>query len=148
MAGKRGRGGQPPKPTALRLADGTHHRYRHGDPTEALAAESLDAPERPHFENAAAADLWDSVVPRLINLGIAKETDAAMLRSMCEMWGLYRAAYAAAEQDATDKDARIAVTAYWAKFETAASRFGLNASDRGRMRVETHKSGGVRRRQA
>lgn len=145
MAGKRGKGGRPPKPVPVRIADGTHRNDRHGS-VDALV-QPAEAPEKPHFENAAAADLWDTLVAELIELGVAKSTDAALLQSMCEMWGLYRAAYSVAEQDPTDKDARIAVTSYWAKFETAASRCGMNPTDRGRLRINKPDKGGVRRRQ-
>lgn len=98
---------------------------------------------KPEFTNAAASDLWDEVVAELVSLGVATPLDVPMLKSMCEVWGLYRAAYKVAEDDPTDKDARIAVVAYWAKFEQAAARFGMNASDRGRLQIAKKPKGGI-----
>ncbi len=90
--------------------------------------------------------MWDSHVRALEEMGVATPTDAAILQSMCELWGLYRMAYELAESMPIDKDARIAVTTYWAKFEAAAARCGLNPSDRGRLKVDVAKPAGIQAR--
>jgi hypothetical protein len=41
-----------------------------------------------------------------------------------------------ANSNPIDKDARISVTAYWAKFEQGAARFGLNPSDRQKIKAD------------
>jgi P27 family predicted phage terminase small subunit len=87
--------------------------------------------------------LWSLVVDSFRDAGILAAIDAALLRSACELWNLYRKAFKLAKKDPTDKDARIAVTNYWHAFETAASRLGMNPLDRSRLRpvVDPKKSG-------
>lgn len=138
MAGKRGRSGRRPKPRVLHIAEGTHRDDRHGAVGDSFDAEG--APEKPEFSNPWAAQLWEQEVSDLINRGIAKKLDRAMLQSMCELWGLYRHSLSIAEDNPIDKDARIAVATYWAKFEQAAARFGMNASDRSRLKIEKPKT--------
>lgn len=128
----------------MKLAQGTYRASDSGDPDEKPDAQGV--PEKPDFGNPHAAELWDEIAEELVAMNVARRIDAAMLRSMCEMWGLYRTSYGIAESDPTDKDARIAVATYWAKFEQAAARFGLNPSDRGRLRVETTKQEGIQAR--
>jgi P27 family predicted phage terminase small subunit len=96
-----------------------------------------ELPEKPVFECSYASSLWDELVDRLHAAKLLKAVDIPLLQSACEMWGLYRKCYVLANNDPTNKDCRIAVTAYWAKFEQAAARFGLNPSDRQRLRTET-----------
>ena len=79
--------------------------------------------------------MWDQVVADLTSRGIAKKIDTAMLISLCELWGLYRQAMNAAKTMPTNKDARISVVTYWAKWEVAAATFGLNPSDRARLQI-------------
>lgn len=137
MAGKPGRSGRRPKPDVLKIAQGTYRAKRSGNPKDKVDVKG--APKKPHFENPYADALWDETVKELVELGVATKIDAPLLRTMCELWGLYRMAYEIAEKDPTDKDARIAVVSYVAKFEQVAARFGLNPSDRGRIKIEKPK---------
>lgn len=73
--------------------------------------------------------------------------DLALLQSTCEMWGLYRSAFALAAANPIDKDARIAVTSYWAKFEQGAARFGMNPSDRQRIKATKAAKPSIQARQ-
>lgn len=102
-------------------------------------------PAKPSFMSGEASQLWDSLIEQVSHR--LKPEDMPLLQSACELWGLYRASYDEAVLDPTDKDARIAVTSYWAKFEQAAARFGLNPADRQRLKTPPVKQG-VRRRQA
>lgn len=145
MAGKRGRSGRRPKPDAVKLAAGTYRYSDSGDPEEKPEADG--APQKPVFASVHASELWDKTVTELVAMQVAARIDSALLRSMCELWGLYRISYEIAESDPTDKDARIAVVAYWAKFEQAAARFGMNPSDRGRLRIEKPKEPAIPARQ-
>lgn len=144
MAGKKGRSGRRPKPDALKIASGTYRADRSGDLASKVTPEGK--PERPHFTNPDAAAMWDREVEELMRVGVATVLDGPMLQIMCELYGLYRASYAIAELDPTDKDARIATATYATKVDAIASRFGLNASDRGRLKVDVAKPAGIQAR--
>lgn len=137
------KGGQPPTPSAVRIASGTNRKHRHGDPSEAF--DPAELPTKPHFASVDAEALWDSSVVPLIDAGVAKAVDQPLLQSMCELYGLYRSSFEIAVQDPIDKDARIAVATYWGKFETAASRCGIGPTDRARLRIETGSTPKVER---
>jgi P27 family predicted phage terminase small subunit len=122
MSGKAGRSGRP---KGIGLAD-----------VDILTLPAVEQLEKPQFESRDASDLWDEVANSLHTAGKLSVADLAMLRSTCEMWGLYRAAFRVANSNPIDKDARIAVTAYWAKFEQGAARFGLNPSDRQKIKAD------------
>lgn len=146
MAGKKGRSGRKPaKPDAVRLADGTYRSDRHG--LIELKPQAGGLPRKPIFACRHAEQLWDDIAAELAEIGVVKRIDASLLQSLCELWGLYRKSYAIAAQRPIDRDARISVVAYWAKFEQAAARFGLNPQDRSRLQIDKPKQG-VRRRQA
>lgn len=133
MAGNR-RSGRPRKPTELHVAEGTYRADRHGAKrAEAQEEQAAAAIRRPSGMTRDEAWLWDLVVTELVRRRVVKEIDAPLLQSMCELWGLYRKAYRAAKKWPLDRDARIAINTYWRAFEVAASRFGLNASDRARL---------------
>lgn len=145
MAGRRPNAGRPRKSDELKIAKGTYREDRSG--VLDLKPDLSGDIDKPEFVNAHASDMWDNEVAKLIDSGVIKPTDIAMARSMCQMWGLYCDCYAAAESNPVDKDTRIAVCSYWSKFEQAAARFGMNPSDRGRLRIDKPKEG-VRRREA
>lgn len=145
MAGKKGRSGKRRSSDEIKIAQGTYRADKSGALDEKpLIDGEVSAPE---FRNPHAAELWESHVEPLIEVGVVKPTDVAMAKSMCQMWGLYCESFELAALAPADKDARIAVTSYWTKFEAAAARFGMNPSDRSRLRTDKPKSG-VRRRQA
>ncbi|MEM8866507.1 MAG: P27 family phage terminase small subunit [Planctomycetota bacterium] len=144
MAGKKGKSGRPRKPQLLQIAEGTHRSDRHGASGDAVCVDGK--PEKPNFSNPWADELWETDIAPLIELGVITRTDSSIAQTTCEMYGLYRMCYELAEQDPTDKDTRIAVTAYWAKYEQGASRLGLNPSDRARMKVEKKKPNSIQGR--
>lgn len=124
MAGKLGRSGRPPSPVS-------------GDSAFTVLMPPLpEMPQKPEFECPLAGELWDEVAGKLHEAKLLRVVDLPLLQSACELWGLYRRAYSAANRNPVDKDCRIAVTAYWAKFEQAAARFGLNPSDRQRLKTD------------
>lgn len=108
-------------------------RPEDGDVLQLPALESL--PEKPAFVSEAASQLWDDVAETLHKEKKLTLVDLALLQSTCELWGLYRDVVDKAVVDPVDKDIRIAVTAYWAKFEQGAARFGMNPSDRQKIRA-------------
>lgn len=132
--------GRPRKPVEQLKREGRFRKDRHGDRSEPVID---DVPTRPKTLTGEAKALWDEVVPALIKAGVARATDAPLLVSMCELWALYRAAHKVAVKWPTDKDARIAVTAYWAKFAAAAAVCGMSPEARSRVAVDAPKTGGV-----
>ena len=139
------RSGKHPKPTAEHIAAGTYQRCRHGNRMD--AAGPVGRPTKPRKLAKDAARLWDAVVDYLAGRGVVDVIDATELEMMCRLWGLTRAAMAAAEKDPADKDARIAATSYAARFEAVASRFGMTPVDRARltMKAETKPAEGKER---
>lgn len=80
------------------------------------------------------------MVSDLVQKGIARKLDTALLWSMCEVWSFYRKSADAAKDDPVDKDTRCAVLAYWQAFERAASRCGLTPSDRARLNISSEST--------
>ena len=134
MAGKKGRSGRRRISDEKKLEVGIYRPDKSG----ALDAKPKlpDRVETPELRNPHAAELWETHCLPLINAGVIKTTDVAMAKSMCQLWGLYCEAFEVAHMSPTDKDARISVTSYWTKFEAAAARFGMNPSDRSRLRID------------
>ncbi len=91
-------------------------------------------PERPDDLTGEAAKLWDFLLVELV--GTAKRIDTPALYALCRTWELYRKALEFAEKHPTDKDFRIAVTAYLAAFNQIGARFGLTPADRARLCIE------------
>jgi phage terminase small subunit len=125
------RSGRPRKSVEFKKAAGTYRQDRDGDELPVDGE-----PIRPRGLTKDERWLWDSVVLAYRGTGVLATIDTAALLSACELWSLYRSALAIVKLDPTDKEARIAVISYWTSFERAASRLGLNPSDRARMNVE------------
>jgi len=69
-----------------------------------------------------------------------------MLESMCQWWGVYRAAMRQLLKR-PNKDTRIEADTAWRNYAAAASRFGLNPCDRAKLQIEKPKKrGGVEAR--
>jgi phage terminase small subunit len=94
-------------------------------------------PPKPRCLPKDAAKLWDVVVDYLVGRGVVDTIDATELEMMCRLWGLTRAALAAAEKDPVSKNARVAATAYATRFEAVASRFGMSPIDRARIQMQS-----------
>ena len=104
-------------------------------------------PEKPAELTGDAGDLWDLILGEYAEAGPVKRLDGAALRACCELWALYRKAVKSAEADPIDKDTRIAVTSYYAAWERAAAKLGINPVDRRRVRTEGgEKKSGLRTR--
>lgn len=126
------RSGRNPKTTAEHLAAGTYKPCRHGKRMDTKESEST-RPTKPRGLPKEAAKLWDAVVDYLLGRGVVDSIDATELEMMCRLWNLTRAALAIAEKDPTNKNARVAATAYATRFEAVASRFGMTPVDRARL---------------
>jgi len=70
----------PPKPTALKMLQGTVQpsRMNPNEPKPAVGA------EKPDTLSAKAAVLWDEYAPMLTRLGLLRETDALAFEDLCE----------------------------------------------------------------
>ena len=129
----------------MRLADGTYRADRHGDLDSKPKAKG--EPTRPKFSDPVARKFWDEYVPQLVEMGVAKATDAARLQNLCELWALVRKATKAANDDPLDKNARIAYVDYTKHFANAASEFGLNPSARSRIMIDKPSKPAIQGRQ-
>jgi phage terminase small subunit len=70
----------PPKPTALKVLQGTVQPSR-ANPSEPKPA--VGAAKPPHLSRSAAAE-WDRLAPMLERLGLLRETDAIAFEDLCE----------------------------------------------------------------
>ena len=132
--GARRGAGRKRKPTAQLKTEGRFRKDRHADRADEPTAEGK--PTRPRTLDKEASWFWRVHVRPLIKAGVATALDQSALWQLCELWSLYRRAAEVANDDPTDKDARIAVTQYRAAWDSLASRFGLTPADRARLRVE------------
>ena len=123
----------PPKPTKLKVLEGTHRPDRWGDPNHEMSPDGL--PVEAVTLDGAAREHWDDVVPVLIQTGVATSADGYALTAMCEAWQLMRESHVLAKQNPTGKGERCSYLGYLKQWESFAARFGLTPSDRTRIRV-------------
>ena len=78
--------GRPPKPTALKLLQGTARpdRMPKNEPKP-----ELGAPTRPNWLLPEAKREWSRIVPELLRLGILAKIDRAALAARCQCWAMY-----------------------------------------------------------
>lgn len=126
---------RPPKSTAELKLHGGFRKDRHSDRENEPQVGGL--PEKPKGLCADAAWFWDLVMSEYRESGPVRRLDTGALWAACDLWSKYRAASRLAENDPIEKNIRIAVTAYYAAWERAAAKLGLNPVDRRRVRVET-----------
>ncbi|MGE4190747.1 MAG: P27 family phage terminase small subunit [Thermoanaerobaculia bacterium] len=139
--------GRPRKPTAQKIAEGTHRKDRDGNRADLVAG---GKPQKPDWLNAAAAKFWDRWVPVLVDMQIAKEIDSVELANACFWWDQsHEAAKALAKFKPNHPmyqvvlGSAIATRKQWL---SAAAKFGFTPPDRTRIKVEETSSSGVRRR--
>ncbi|MAT71351.1 MAG: hypothetical protein CMJ58_17715 [Planctomycetaceae bacterium] len=114
---------------------GTESVSVHARPSVAMQTATGNLPAPPDDLDADALELWTLVATT--RTAWLSESDAPALKSLCECWSLRQRAYAALADDATDKLARCAFTAYQQCFDRLAARFGLTPSDRARLGEKT-----------
>lgn len=70
----------PPKPTALKMLQGTAQpsRMNPAEPKPVIGAQKPDRLSR------AASEEWDRLAPMLTRLGLLRETDALAFEDLCE----------------------------------------------------------------
>lgn len=133
--------GRPRTPVDAKLLAGTHRPYRDGPAGEAVRPGG--EPEMPGHLSGEAAALWDAVVPRLVACRVATAVDASVLAAMCEFWAHYRRLRTALaklpDDDVGSKlEYRLTILAGTAykSFASIAATFGLNPSDRAKLRID------------
>lgn len=131
MAGNKN-SGRPRKPNALRILDGTYREDRHG-PKEDFAT---GVPVRPKRMTKEAGWFWDTHVKPLIDKGVAKELDTAMLIDLC-WWHEQKKKWKEAFDKTPTQDAKANLDMCARNFNSIASRFGLTAADRAKLDVGT-----------
>lgn len=137
--------GRPPKSVHDLKVHGQFRSDRHGDRLNEPTV--VGRPEMPDWLAEDAVWLWELVVNEYADSGPIARLDTAALAAACDLWSLYRKASEKAERQPLEKDYRIAVTSYYAAWERAAAKLGLNPVDRRRLRVESeNKSSGIRAR--
>jgi P27 family predicted phage terminase small subunit len=90
MAGKPGRSGRKPKPTAaLKLAGGFRADRRLGDEPEP----EVCIPDPPKFLRGEALAEWDRITTLLVELQCISRLDRATLAAYCVEWRIYVTAH-------------------------------------------------------
>lgn len=132
--------GRPRKPVADLALEDRFRSDRHGDPVTVW--QPAGAPTPPDWLSDDARQLWQSLVPSLAARGVATAVDTAELGGLCDWWARYRQVSRALDAVADIKSTeyyrlQILAGAAWKNFATAASKFGLNPSDRARLRIDS-----------
>lgn len=109
------------------VQDGTYRLERHDGLGHAVAK---GKPIKPRGLNKNETWLWKLVVQNWTGA-----IDTAQLRQLCAAWHCFVVAADKARQDPMVPEHRIAFCQYSATFDKLASKFGLNPSDRSRIKV-------------
>lgn len=115
--------GRPPKPTVLKVLNGSaaHHPERR-NPEEPQVDALTEVPEPPFRLTGRARAAWDNLAPQAVELGVLTSADLYALAETC---------VAFAKAHSTGR-------AEWHRaFMTGLGRFGLTPSDRARVHVAT-----------
>jgi P27 family predicted phage terminase small subunit len=127
------RSGRPGKSAEQHKAQGTYRASRHAKNTGL----PIDGePKKPRGLSKDERWLWDQVMQAYAGKNVLVELDTALLQSAAELWSLYRASLKEAKKNPCDKICRVAVISYWATFERAASRLGLDPAARARLLID------------
>jgi P27 family predicted phage terminase small subunit len=130
--------GRPRKPIPELVLEGRFRSDRHGEAAGVWIPDG--APEKPPELSGDAAELWAAIVPHLARSAVATAIDAAELTAMCEWWQRYRRAsraLSAIEDEQSTEFYRLSILSgmAWKNFAAGASKFGLNPSDRAKLRL-------------
>ena len=81
---------------------------------------------------------WQSVVPQLVEMGVAKEIDTEALATMCESWSRYRDLHRYYRKGGVEDRIRLVTKVAQAEKQwfQMAGAFGMTPSDRARLTVD------------
>jgi len=77
--------GPPPKPTVLKAAEGNPGKRRLN---QAELAEPAQAPACPKWLDETGRQLWNTLVPELMKLGVLRMLDQIQLASLCDAYAI------------------------------------------------------------
>lgn len=123
--------GRPPKPSAEKKLNGNPGRRPLNEQEPAATGD----PIKPSWLDEEASSFWDSVVPRLVTMGVAKEADSELLAAMSRWWSIWRSCDKLLVGGILEWKVVCTASAAWKQFSAIASKFGLNPSDRQRLKV-------------
>ena len=122
---------RPRTPTAKLKLHGTYNVTRHRGRKDEPQPEGK--PVRPDDMPEDAQHHWDTVVSRLVKLGIATDNDSEALHEMCLWWAIMRELH---REDGNRNERwqyRLAnATKVWRDY---ASRFGMTPADRAKLEL-------------
>jgi P27 family predicted phage terminase small subunit len=133
--------GRPRKPVADLMLEGRFRSDRHGEVSATWQPDGV--PTQPTWLSEDAAQLWADLVPPLIARGIATAVDAPELASLCDWWSRYRQASRLLDDNGANSGDPayyrhfLQASTAWKNFTAVAARFGLNPSDRAKLRIES-----------
>ena len=81
--------GPPPKPTAIKAAEGNPGKRRLN---QAELSEAPQAPACPDWLDERGRQLWNTLVPELMKLGVLRPLDQVQLASLCDAYSILRTA--------------------------------------------------------
>lgn len=120
-------GGRKPKPTALKILQGTFQKCRaNGEEPEV----KLGAPEMPKYLKGPAKKEWERLIVHLTSTKILAEQEQGMLALLCLLHGKMVDAARRGE---------LLPAALIAQYRNLAACFGLTPSDRARVKVPKGK---------
>lgn len=138
--------GPKPKAISIHIAEKTLRKHRHGD-GKAPAPEGK-LPARPAGLKGDAKTFWDKHIVPLEPLGVLTQVDLPLLETLCETYGLYRAALKEAKRYPLMQDARMAWKTYADLFNKLLGECLLTPEARTRMKIGgAEKQSGVSSRQ-
>jgi P27 family predicted phage terminase small subunit len=139
--------GPPPKPTAIKAAEGNPGKRRLNR-SELL--EDPQAPVCPSWLDSRGRRIWRTLVPLLMNSGVLRELDQIQLANLCDATSILISAKEA--MDKLPAEARLIVKTPNGSFQTnpllsiintqrqiisrLAAEFGLSPAARARLTVE------------
>ena len=126
--------GRPRKPLGVLKLAGTYRPDRHA--AREHAPQPGGYPKMPDWLDGEARALWESTVPTLIDMGIARGVDAPALAGLCRWYSVWRQADARLQRgDGDSYKGSIEAAAAWKNYSAVAAKFGLTPVDREKISV-------------
>lgn len=126
-----------PKPKTIRMhkAEGTFVPSRHKSAAPVGTEPEAKLPARPASLTGDAKKFWDKSIVELEQLGVLTKIDLPLLETLCETYGLYKAALKQAKQFPLMQEARMAWKTYAEQFNKLLAECGLTPVSRARMKI-------------
>jgi P27 family predicted phage terminase small subunit len=122
-------------PEQNELLEQTDRRYKRTPPP------AKGEPMKPRGLDTVALKHWETYVPRLMELGVAKDIDSPALESLCRWWSIYKASTEAVEniKDYGSTEAKRTVDtmqAAWKNYCELCKQFGMTPQARNAVDVK------------